>query len=71
MASMQKKKHSLIEAIAGTVAGLIVSFVIQIIIYPVLEIEVSIGQNAVITAVFFVASACRGYVVRRLFNKIF
>lgn len=67
----QKKKHSLIEATAGTVIGLITSFAIQLIIYPLLEIPVSIGQNLIITTVFFIASICRGYLVRRLFNKIF
>ncbi len=67
----QKKKHSLIEAIAGTSIGLITSFAIQMILYPILSIPVSIGQNIIITAVFFIASIGRGYIVRRLFNKIF
>lgn len=67
----QKKKHSFIEALAGTIIGLITSFIIQLFLYPFLDISVSIGQNIVITAVFFIASVCRGYFVRRLFNKIF
>ena len=67
----QKKKHSFIEAVTGTVIGLLTSFTIQIVIYPILEIPVTIGQNIIITAVFFIASICRGYLVRRLFNKIF
>ena len=67
----QKKKHSFIEAVAGTLIGLLTSFVIQIVIYPILDIPVTIGQNIIITAVFFIASICRGYLVRRLFNKIF
>jgi len=68
---MQKKKHSFIEATTGTVIGLLTSFLIQLIIYPVLGIPVSIGQNIIITSVFFVVSILRGYFVRRLFNKIF
>jgi high-affinity Fe2+/Pb2+ permease len=68
---MQNKKQSLIEAISGTVIGLVFSFIIQIIIYPALDIEVSIGQNLLITSIFFIASIVRGYLVRRLFNKIF
>ncbi len=68
---MQKKKHSLIEAIAGTLIGLVFSFIIQIFLYPLMGIPVSIGQNIIITAVFFVASIVRGYLVRRLFNNIF
>ena len=69
--SKQKNKHSFIEATAGTVIGLLTSFLIQVVIYPILEIPVSIGQNIIITAVFFIASILRGYLVRRLFNKIF
>ena len=69
--SKQKKKHSFIEAISGTVIGLLTAFVIQLIIYPILEIPVSIGQSIIITAVFFIVSTIRGYLVRRLFNKIF
>ena len=67
----QKKKHSVIESFSGTIIGLLTSFIIQIVIYPILEIPVSVGQNIIITAVFFVASFLRGYLVRRLFNKIF
>jgi high-affinity Fe2+/Pb2+ permease len=67
----QKKKHSFIEAVAGTTIGLLTSFLIQVVIYPLLNIEVSIGQNIIITAVFFIVSIGRGYLVRRLFNEIF
>tara|TARA_R110000851_G_scaffold37046_1_gene95985 strand:+ start:39 stop:248 length:210 start_codon:yes stop_codon:yes gene_type:complete len=67
----QKKKHSFIEAIAGTIIGLLTSFIIQLVLYPMLKIPVSISQNIIITSVFFIASIGRGYLVRRLFNKIF
>jgi len=67
----QKKKHSFIEALAGTVIGLLTSFIIQVVIYPLLNIPVTIGQNIIITTVFFAVSVIRGYLVRRLFNKIF
>ena len=67
---MQSKKLSIVEAVSNTVIGLLTSFVIQIIIYPILNIEVSINQNIIITFVFFIASIIRGYLVRRLFNKL-
>jgi uncharacterized protein YacL len=66
----QKKVQSLIEAATGTILGLVVSFVIQLILYPILDIDVSISQNITITIVFFVASICRSYIVRRVFNKL-
>jgi high-affinity Fe2+/Pb2+ permease len=66
----QNKKYSLIESIIQAVVGLIFSFLIQIVIYPILDIPVTFKQNIVITIVFFVASVFRGYVIRRIFNKI-
>ena len=66
---MQSKKHSLIESLTNTIVGLITSFIIQLIIYPILNIPVTLSQNAIITIVFFIASIGRGYLIRRVFNK--
>ena len=66
----QSKKNSLIESITNVVVGLVISFLIQLIIYPALNIKVSLNQNMVITIVFFLASFFRGYVIRRIFNNI-
>jgi hypothetical protein len=65
----QSKKRSLAEAITNTVVGLITSFLIQLFIYDTLDIDVTITQNVIITAVFFIASICRGYIIRRVFNS--
>lgn len=66
--SKQTKKLSLLESITNTVVGLLTSFLIQIIIYPLMNIPVTISQNIIITLVFFVASIVRGYIIRRIFN---
>ncbi len=66
---MQSKKYSIIESVANTLIGLVTSFLIQLIIYPLLDILVSINQNIIITLVFFTVSIIRGYLIRRLFNK--
>lgn len=66
----QTKKQSLIESVVQTMIGLATSFLIQLVIYPVLNIPVTFSQNIIITAVFFVASIVRGYFVRRIFNKL-
>ena len=68
---MQSQKGSLIEAISGTSIGLITSFIISVITYPLLGIEVSLGENLILTGIFFIVSIIRSYFVRRLFNKIF
>ena len=66
---MQSKKQSIIESVTNTVIGLVTSFLIQLIIYPLLDIPVSISQNIIITFVFFIVSVLRGYLIRRYFNK--
>lgn len=66
---MQTKKKSVIEAITNTVVGLLTSFIIQLIVYPLMNIPVTIGQNIIITIVFFFASILRGYTIRRYFNR--
>ena len=66
---MQTKKQSAIESLTNIVVGLITSFIIQLIIYPLLDIPVTIGENIIITIVFFVASFVRGYLIRRFFNN--
>ena len=66
----QSKKNSLLESLINVIFGLIVSFLIQLAIYPLLNIKVTLNQNIIITIVFFVASFIRGYVIRRIFNAI-
>jgi len=66
----QTKILSLLESLSQTIIGLFFSVVIQLILYPMLKIEVSFSQNLTITFVFFLASIIRGYFIRRLFNKI-
>ena len=66
---VQTKKKSFIETITQTFSGLIVSFIIQLIIYPAMGIPVTIGQNVLITLVFVTVSIIRGYAIRRIFNK--
>jgi hypothetical protein len=65
----QTKKQSVLESITQTLIGLGTSILVQITIYPLMGIPVSFNQNLIITAVFFIVSLIRGYVVRRLFNK--
>lgn len=66
---MQSKKQSSIESVTNIVVGLITSFLIQLFLYPILEIPVTINQNITITLVFFVVSFLRSYGLRRYFNK--
>ena len=67
---MQKRKTSLLEAITNTAAGFIISLLIQLIIYPVMDIPVRFEQKLTISVIFTIASIARGYCIRRLFLKV-
>jgi len=67
---MQTKLLSLTESVTNTFSGLIISFIIQLIIYPAMNIPVKLHQNIIITIVFTVASILRSYIIRRIFNNI-
>jgi len=66
----QSKQKSLIESTFQTVIGLGTSIVLQMILYPMMGIPVTFSQNLIITAVFFIVSIVRGYLARRIFNKL-
>lgn len=66
---MQSKKQSMVESLTNIIVGLLTSFIIQLIIYPILNIPVSFNQNIIITIVFFIASFVRGYLIRRYYNN--
>ena len=66
---MQTKKQSSIESVTNIVVGLITSFLIQLFLYPIMGIPVSLNQNITISIVFFIVSFLRSYFLRRYFNK--
>lgn len=66
----QSNKRSIQESITQAIVGLLFSFIIQYFMYPIMKIPVTLFQNITITAVFFVMSIIRGYIIRRFFNKL-
>jgi hypothetical protein len=68
---MQKKRHSLLEAVISTSIGFAVAFVMNLIVMPlVFDVKPTMTQNTVATVIFTIASLLRGYWVRRLFNYL-
>ena len=60
---------SLIESVANTGAGFLVSLIIQITLFSLMAIETTTTQNLLMSGVFTVASLVRGYLMRRLFLR--
>ena len=63
----QTRSMSLVESIANTGAGFLVSLVLQISLFSLMSIETTTTQNLLMSGVFTLASLVRGYLMRRLF----
>lgn len=68
--SKQSKKHSVFESIINTIIGLVSSYVVQLIVFPLYGIKISHSTNLQITLIFFIISFTRSYLIRRAFNKL-
>jgi membrane protein implicated in regulation of membrane protease activity len=68
---MQSKLESLTEAIINTFIGFVIAFISQLIFFPIVGVDVTLGQNFLLTVLFTLVSIIRTYVVRRYFNHKF
>jgi len=66
---MQTIKYSMIESISNVIAGYIVAFISQLIIFPFFDIAVSFEKNIYISLWFTGVSLLRSFILRRIFNK--
>ena len=67
----QSKLESLIESAINTGLGFLVAMVTQILIYPLFDIDVTMGDQSLLALIFTAMSLVRGYIVRRYFNTYF
>ena len=58
---------SLVESVANTGAGFLVSLVLQLSLFSLMSIETTTTQNLTMSGVFTLASLVRGYLMRRVF----
>jgi membrane protein implicated in regulation of membrane protease activity len=65
---MQTRLESMIESVANIATGMLVSFVMGMLVYPLFGFDVSPGQNLWIVIIFTVVSFIRSYAWRRWFN---
>lgn len=64
----QSKMESFVETCINTVIGYFVAFVSQLIVFPMVGIDVPLSTNFEIGAWFTAISVARGYIIRRWFN---
>jgi len=68
---MQTRVQSMLEQIANVASGFVVSFAFwTYVVVPVWNLPVQAAENLQITAAFTALSIARGYIWRRIFNRI-
>jgi len=66
----QTNKQSIIEVIANTVIGFIISVGISIGLFPLMGIPITLSENISITIIFTIVGVIRSFIMRRIFNKL-
>jgi hypothetical protein len=60
----QSRVMSLVEAVVNVAVGLLVALVTQIVVFPILGLQATLGQNLKLALVFTNVSIGRSYVLR-------
>ena len=66
---MQTKKQSLLESAVNIIIGYTIALISQFVIFPIVGVEATMGQNVKIGILFTIVSFIRSYLIRRYFNK--
>ncbi len=64
----QSRKMSLVESLANTASGFVISWMIGLLVYPWFGFAVTSAQGFLLTCIFTVVSVARSYVWRRAFE---
>lgn len=68
---MQSKLESIVERSADLTTGVILSYLVQAyILFPLLNIQATHAENAIVVGVLTIVSFVRGYICRRIFNRL-
>ena len=66
----QTRTQSLAETLASVAIGYIVAVISQLVILPWFGVELTLSENFTVALWFTGVSIARGYVARRVFNRI-
>jgi ABC-type antimicrobial peptide transport system permease subunit len=67
---MQTAQQSVIESLTSNILGIIVSFLTQLYVFPLVGIHIELHTNFLLIAIFTAVSFVRSYAVRRFFNML-
>ena len=66
----QSRRMSLIEALSNVAIGYGVAVLTQIAVFPLFALQVSLGDDLLIGALFTLVSVARSFAVRRMFERM-
>jgi hypothetical protein len=66
----QSRAHSLIEASINTATGFALSMIAVQFVFPLIGVNMDVGQNVAATGIMTVVSLARSYFWRRLFARV-
>jgi len=66
----QSKFHSFMESCITVGSGMIVALAIQLLIFPLYDIDITMFENIQLVIIFTTTSIIRVYIVRRCFNRV-
>jgi len=66
----QSRRMSLVEAATNVIVGYALAVGMQIVVFPVFGIHIALGDQLAIGLAFTSVSVVRGYVLRRLFERL-
>ncbi len=67
---MQSRTMSFIESVTNVVVGFGLAVLTQVLVFPVFGLAVTFDQHVSIAVIFTLVSLARGYVLRRLFERL-
>jgi hypothetical protein len=67
---MQSRGKSFVESFVNVSIGYIIALVSQLIVFPMVGIDVSFRTNIEIGLYFTAISIARSYLIRRVFNRL-
>ena len=66
----QSKLQSMIESFTTVISGFFVALAVQLLIFPLYDIDITLFQNVEIVMILTVTSIIRVYILRRYFNRM-
>ena len=66
----QSRIMSMVEAATNVVVGYVLAIATQIVVFPLFGLEAALGEHLAIGLAFVGVSLARGYLLRRLFERL-